>query len=90
MTRDRLPTEEDERNYDEQHAERNELAALVKEVREHKRTEWRTVDASKMLARVRLIDAPGQHFHESTRRPALPARDEPSRASTGDSTAASH
>ena len=32
MTRDRLPTEEDERNYDEQRAERNELAALVKEV----------------------------------------------------------
>ena len=29
MTRDRLPTPDDERNYDEQHAERNELAALV-------------------------------------------------------------
>ena len=41
MTRDRLPTPDDERNYDEQRAERNELAALVKEVREHKRTEWR-------------------------------------------------
>ena len=59
MTRDRLPTPDDERNYDEQHAERNELAALVKEVREHKRTEWRTVDASKVLEAVRLIDAPG-------------------------------
>ena len=59
MTRDRLPTPDDERNYDEQHAERNdnELAALVKEVREHKRTEWRTVDASKVLEAVRLIDA---------------------------------
>ena len=51
MTRDRLPTPDDERNYDEQRAERNELAALVKEVREHKRTEWRTVDASERCSR---------------------------------------
>ena len=67
MTRDRLPTPDDERNYDEQRAERNELAALVKEVREHKRTEWRTVDASKVLEAVRLIDAPGQRFHDELR-----------------------
>ena len=73
MTRDRLPTEEDERNYDEQRAERNELAALVKEVREHKRTVWRTVDASEVLERVRLIDAPGQHFHECLHRPEFRA-----------------
>ena len=69
MTRDRLPTEEDVRNYDEQRAEQNELAALVKEVREHKRTEWRSVDASEVLERVRLIDAPGQSFHERLQRP---------------------
>ena len=60
-------TPDDERNYDEQRAERNELAALVKEVREHKRTEWRTVDASKVLEAVRLIDAPGQRFHDELR-----------------------
>ena len=79
MTRDRLPTPDDERNYDEQRAERNELAALVKErtvwrtVREHKRTVWRTVDASEVLERVRLIDAPGQRFHELLQRPEFRA-----------------
>ena len=72
-TRDRLPTPDDERNYDEQHAERNELAALVKEVREHKRTVWRTVDTSEVLERVRLIDAPGQRFHELLQRPEFRA-----------------
>ena len=72
-TRDRLPTLDDERNYDEQHAERNELAALVKQVREHKRTVWRTVDTSEVLERVRLIDAPGQRFHELLQRPEFRA-----------------
>ena len=72
-TRDRLPTPDDERNYDEQHAERNELAALVKKVREHKRTVWRTVDTSEVLERVRLIDAPGQRFHELLQRPEFRA-----------------
>ena len=73
MTRDRLPTPDDERNYDEQRAERNELAALVKKVREHKRTVWRTVDTSEVLERVRLIDAPGQRFHELLQRPEFRA-----------------
>ena len=42
-------------------------------MREHKRTVWRTVDTSEVLERVRLIDAPGQRFHELLQRPEFRA-----------------
>ena len=70
MTRDRLPTPDDERNYDEQHAERNELAAYTAAVgcaRAHLGA-WRGAYAAKTQDEARMRKAVGYMVNGATAR----------------------
>ena len=57
-----LPTEDDEEPFG---GVENELAALVKKVREHEhaRDRWDAVGIDEVIERIALIDAPGQRLH---------------------------